>query len=78
MNKVGIVRNMDRLGRVVVPKELRKLYGLEEDTPIEILAEGEQIILRKYRPACAICGSAGSLHACGGIRLCRDCLDRFR
>ena len=58
MISTGIVRHMDSLGRVVLPKELRRTFGTTADTPLEILTEGDAILLRKYRPAdaCALCG----------------------
>ena len=79
MKAVGIVRNMDHLGRLVVPKELRHTYGLDEHTPVEILAQGDTIILRKYRPACSVCGEReeSKLHEFSGVRLCHDCLRQF-
>ena len=58
MISTGIVRHMDSRGRVVLPKELRRTFGITADTPLEILTEGDAILLRKYRPAdaCALCG----------------------
>ena len=48
MKSVGIVRNIDELGRVVVPKELRRKLGIANTDPVEIYVEGEKIILTKY------------------------------
>ena len=56
MKSTGIVRKIDQLGRIVLPKELRKVQGIEENkTVMEIFTEEEQIILRKYEPACIFC-----------------------
>ncbi len=46
----GIVRLLDDLGRIVIPKELRKAMRLEAGTPIEIIGQGDSILLRNYRP----------------------------
>lgn len=58
MISTGIVRHIDTLGRVVLPKELRRTFGITAETPLEILTEGDAILLRKYHPAdaCALCG----------------------
>ena len=58
MISTGIVRHIDSLGRVVLPKELRRTFDITTDTPLEIFTEGDAILLRKYRPAdaCALCG----------------------
>lgn len=58
MKATGIVRKIDELGRVVLPKELRRTMEILEGTPMEIFVEGEQIILKKYEPACIFCGDA--------------------
>ena len=54
----GIVRSIDSLGRVVLPKELRNTYGITPDTPLEIFTNGDSIIMRKYRAqgSCVFCG----------------------
>ena len=44
----GIVRRVDDLGRVVIPKEIRRARGWEEGAPIEIITDGNEVILRLY------------------------------
>ena len=46
---IGIVRRTDDLGRVVLPKELRKSLGIDIGTPLEISMNGSKIILEKYK-----------------------------
>jgi len=50
MKSTGIVRKVDELGRVVIPKELRKTLGIDKQDPVEIFINGDQIILQKYQP----------------------------
>ena len=50
MISTGIIRSIDSLGRVVLPKELRRTFEITTDTPLEIMTEGDAILLRKYRP----------------------------
>ncbi|HCY36251.1 MAG TPA: AbrB family transcriptional regulator [Candidatus Margulisbacteria bacterium] len=57
MKSTGIVRNVDGLGRVVLPMELRRTMGIAEKDPMEIFVDGDLIILRKYEPACVFCGN---------------------
>lgn len=50
MKNLGIVRKMDELGRIVIPKEIRDKYELEEGTEIEInTSKNGEIVLRKYK-----------------------------
>ena len=49
MKATGIVRRIDDLGRVVIPKEIRRTLRLREGTPLEIFTDREgEIILKKY------------------------------
>ena len=48
MKSTGVVRKIDDLGRIVIPKELRKNLRIKESDTLEIFVEGEDIILRKY------------------------------
>ena len=51
MKNTGIVRNLDSLGRIVLPKEMRRVLGIEEKDSVEILIEDDRIVLKKYTPA---------------------------
>lgn len=46
MTNIGIVRKVDSLGRVTLSKELRRVFHLEKDVPIEILATEHGILIR--------------------------------
>ncbi|MEB9974744.1 AbrB/MazE/SpoVT family DNA-binding domain-containing protein [Bacillus cereus] len=58
MKATGIVRKVDELGRVVIPKELRDTLGIGIKSPLEIFVDNENIILKRYSPynACQITG----------------------
>lgn len=57
MKATGIVRRIDDLGRLVIPKELRGTLGIKDGDPIEIFMNGDKVVLRKYSPGCCLCGS---------------------
>lgn len=75
----GIVRKLDDLGRLVIPMELRRMLGIEDNSPMEIFMDGENIVLRVYRPACMLCNNDNEEEVIvrDGKRLCRQCLSRF-
>lgn len=51
MKSTGIVRKLDELGRVVIPKEIRKTLRIKEGDPLEIFTDKEgEVILKKYSP----------------------------
>lgn len=50
MKATGIVRRVDDLGRIVIPKEIRNTHDLKDGDPVEMFVDGENIVLRKYQP----------------------------
>ena len=51
MKATGVVRRIDDLGRIVIPKEIRRTLRIKEGDPLEIFTDKEGgIILRKYSP----------------------------
>ena len=48
MKSTGVIRRIDDLGRIVIPKELRKNLRIKEGDNLEIFIENDDIILRKY------------------------------
>lgn len=77
MKSIGIVRKVDELGRIVLPKELRETLKIEHKDPIEIFVEGDNIILKKYEPACLFCGNASDVVTYMDKKVCRNCLDKL-
>lgn len=57
MKATGIVRRVDDLGRIVIPKELRRTLGVKEGDTMEIFTDGKGVVLQKYAPGCTLCGS---------------------
>lgn len=50
MKATGIVRRVDDLGRIVIPKEVRRQLRITEGTPMELLVEDNKVIFQKYIP----------------------------
>ena len=47
MKSTGIIRKVDELGRITIPKEIRSQFEIYEQDPLEVFVEGEKIILKK-------------------------------
>lgn len=73
MKSTGIVRNIDELGRMVVPKEIRERLGIANNDPVEIFVRDDEIIMKKYFPVCHFCGSKESLTLFKGKNICTEC-----
>lgn len=78
MKSTGVVRKVDELGRIVIPIELRRTLNIEEKDPLEIYVDGEQILLKKYQPACIFCGEVKEITDFKGKKVCKKCLNDIR
>ena len=78
MKSTGIIRNVDELGRIVIPKEIRKKLNIESSDPVEIYVEGEKIILAKYEEVCYFCGVGAELSPFKNKKLCKECINELK
>ncbi|MBO5470542.1 MAG: AbrB/MazE/SpoVT family DNA-binding domain-containing protein [Lachnospiraceae bacterium] len=72
MKATGIVRNLDNLGRVTLPIELRRSLNLELRDPVEIFVDGDNIVLKKYEPRDVFTGSNKDLIEYQGKMISKD------
>lgn len=78
MKATGIVRRVDDLGRIVLPKELRQTMGIRTGDPMEIYTDADSIILRKYAPGCAFCGSVDGVRHIHDVPMCAICANNMQ
>ena len=78
MKPTGIVRKLDELGRIVLPKELRKTLDLEHRDPMEIYLDGDKVILKKYQPTCLFCGNAKVNIVYKEKNICKPCANEIK
>ena len=78
IKNTGIVRKIDSLGRVVIPKEIRKTLKIENFDPIEIFVdEHGNVILHKYERSCCFCGEKDDLLLYKDHLVCSACAHRL-
>lgn len=77
MKSTGIVRKVDELGRVVLPKELRTTLEIKPGDALEIYVDNWDIVMRKYQPACIFCSSMDNVTTFKGKNICEDCLRKL-
>lgn len=73
----GIVRSMDSVGRIVVPKEMRKALGINDGDDVEILYLNNSVVLKKHEISCKICGSSKNLIRYRDAYICRRCISEL-
>ena len=78
MKSTGIVRQLDSLGRIVLPIELRRSLNINTKDMLEIVVEGNSVVLRKCESNCAFCGSGSKLVQYTDKMICRHCLKEIQ
>lgn len=78
MKSTGITRQVDELGRFVLPIEIRRALDIKVRDSLEIFTDEGRIILQKYVPACFFCSNADGLVNFENKRICRECLEKIK
>jgi transcriptional pleiotropic regulator of transition state genes len=73
MKSTGVVRKIDELGRIVLPSELRRVFGIREGDELEISVDGDKVILQKRQDLCLFCGSSNPSIEFKERRVCESC-----
>ena len=68
-----MARKVDDLGRIVLPVEMRRMFGIQPGDELQITVEGACILLHKPQPGCVFCGGIEGLQAYHDKPVCRRC-----
>jgi transcriptional pleiotropic regulator of transition state genes len=77
----GIIRNLDNLGRVTLPMEMRRSLDLRSGDPIDIYFQDDGVIcLDRPKLQCVCCGSTDEkkLVVKNGVHMCPKCIEEMR
>lgn len=78
MKETGVTRSLDSLGRVVIPIEIRRHFGIIEDDRLEFYVEDDKIIMKKFINSCTFCDSRDDLTKYKGKYICPECLSEIK
>jgi AbrB family transcriptional regulator, transcriptional pleiotropic regulator of transition state genes len=73
MKSTGVVRKIDELGRIVLPSELRRVFGIHEGDELEISVDGDKVILQKRQDVCLFCSAEAPAVEFKGRMVCAAC-----
>lgn len=73
----GITRKLDALGRIVIPKEMRKDLKIEDGERMVITQNSSMICIKKERESCVLCGETKNIITRDEQSLCKSCLKKF-
>lgn len=77
MKTTGVVRELDKLGRIVIPKEIRKTLEITEGTQLEFSIDDNSVIMRKCAVGCIFCGGTEELVSFENKNVCEKCIVRL-
>ena len=78
MKSTGMVRAVDKMGRVVIPKEIRKQLKVENDVDsFEIYMDNDKVVLKKYQPTCIFCDSLADSVEFEVYNVCKSCIEKL-
>ena len=75
--RTGVARKVDQLGRVVLPAEVRRRFGIRPGDMIEIAVDSDAILLTKVEDRCVFCTDVTELTEFSGKLVCRRCVSRL-
>ena len=73
-----MTRNLDELGRIVIPKEMRKVLDINIRDPLEIFSGEGTIILKNYSPGCVFCGNIDKAVKFKQNIICEECIQEMK
>lgn len=78
MRKTGMTRPIDDLGRIVIPAEIRKSFGLEIKDRVEFFINSDGIMIKKAQVKCVFCDNKDDLLDYQDIKVCPACVKAIR
>ena len=73
MKSLGMARKVDDLGRIVLPVELRRLFGIRPGDELEISVDEGAVLLRKIEARCVFCDATEGLAPYRQKQVCAGC-----
>jgi len=78
MKTLGHVRKFDELGRIVIPKEIRRKFDIDNpNDSVEFFADDDKIIIKKYSPSCVFCGKVDDFVELSKKSVCKECVKKL-
>lgn len=76
-NQTNDVRQLDSLGRIVLPKKMRAALNINVNDNLRITLEGNAIVIRRDVPVCILCHKESDLIEINGAYICSDCAEKI-
>lgn len=77
MKDSKIIKNIDELGRLGIPKHMRQALGVDDGEPLELTLDGDTLLLRKAQSECVFCQSTAALILFKDKNVCTSCVAKL-
>ena len=75
----GICKNIDKLGRFKLPKELQNILNIKSNDSMVISLQGNsKIVCQKEEDKCIICNSNKNMYSFMGKKICKSCINKIK
>ena len=78
MRYLGIIKKIDSLGRLVIPKEFRDSMKIQKGDLLEVFLTGSGVVIKKPNAACTLCGNNENLMDFEEGLICAKCIKKIR
>ncbi len=77
MKATGFVKKIDQLGRIVIPKDIRRVLGVSNLDSLQFFLDGDTVVLKKFGEECEFCGGGDNLTELNGKFICAACKEKL-
>ena len=78
MKPTGFIKKIDEMGRIVIPKNVRKTIDAEIGDSLQFFIDGDNIIMKKFSQSCVFCGSENNLSELNEKYICAECVAKLK
>jgi len=78
MKPTGFIKKIDEMGRIVIPKNVRKTIDAEIGDSLQFFIDGDNIIMKKFSQSCVFCGSENDLSELNEKYICAECVAKLK
>jgi transcriptional pleiotropic regulator of transition state genes len=73
-----VIKKIDNLGRVVIPKGYRQMLGIKPGDQLDVEVDGSRLMIQPHTDGCTFCGAPGALSAYMEKSVCQECIEGLR
>ncbi len=78
MKPSGIIKKIDEMGRIVIPKEIRTTMGVDTGDRLQFFIDGDSVVMKKLSVSCIFCGSENDLTELNEKHICAECISKLK